>query len=879
MNGENCFHANQTIARYIRSLIPKDKLELVFRDFIEYDLLQGDFETFIFNFLSNIPDTKKTPLNCLLEMIHLSDGSQSTKRFNYHSLTYIPLLLLFPQFFGHETYTQSIALNDFYQYLSSHKTNNSEFFQKFIDYLINYDDELKIFVDYIANQIIYDFNHHSITESSTYLIILSNLLSSPSYRRHFCSSPHFNLTMYSLFQKSVIENDQLTRQFFATDSNSFDQQKKEVLNNVISSYHQQLSNILFTILQSESHEQGLEFIKFAINELPQYTVNNEFQMLGYNFEKVLIKIILKRDSSASFQPFSPYMSNSLIMIGPKETLAVPGEESWSNSYNQNSAEASRIIFGDNIKDIEKDKADWELLRAKISSQPSSVFSLLFFAAIQFMAYGTVEFLKTQRHYNILLSNLISKEKKKAVKKRIIQIEILLQLRKVRDDFYEFSDRILTFLQKTAQYDFHNKTLPARPPIAYQRLPEMVLDYPISAILHYGDSFAATQLSKLVTQISSLFMCSKFVRNPSICHNILKFFLEIANSDDKNISILIETETVIVQVFPTVFDFYNRVEKTGSSSEYYDKMNMRRPCIYLLTKWLEREMCRNYYINHYRDETDITFLACLTSDFANHVHRCNDAHDQLFGPKTKNSNPDPNDDDYMDPFFDELEEEFAYVEIHYKLIELIASFIPQAFNYKVISKHLAPTIFKVFYISCISADSKDTVESTIFFKCHDGSKYDPYFLILSAVKLVHFLGGQSNIIEDLTNEFKSYSLVSKSKVELIFDFLLSLVNKMDANLLVSLTTLISNISPQLQNETTDNLNVPESLLDPITYDILEDPQLLPTGTIISKSSLDSLICQKYFKDPHTNVEFDPSKVRPAVEKQKEIEAFLKKSERT
>ena len=53
MYGEKVIHANKTIATYIRSLIPKDKLELVFRDFIEYDLYEGEFETFIFDFLSN----------------------------------------------------------------------------------------------------------------------------------------------------------------------------------------------------------------------------------------------------------------------------------------------------------------------------------------------------------------------------------------------------------------------------------------------------------------------------------------------------------------------------------------------------------------------------------------------------------------------------------------------------------------------------------------------------------------------------------------------------------------------------------------------------------------------------------------------------------
>lgn len=859
---------NQTLVNFVQNLPITDKVSAL-KSLIIYDMQGGDFDDFILTLAPLIDFTKVSPLRLILEMGKLKDGTKNVQRFVDDACRYLPTLIQVPDLF-YSDYNMYMLFNEFVTYMRSH-VNELGYLQNVIRATINADNSSVTFFLQILQEFEKRFLQTKLAQSLEELTVFYNLLAIDEIRYALCQSPTFYQVMSNLFMKSVLPVGQGIldfNEYFGTEEN-LNMAKLSSLENLLSSYYLQLKNIMLLCCRTNTQEKTFNFIRYFFLDMKRRANDQSYWMARYNFECTLMEIsFIKRSEWAKSNPYTPYMQDTLAPMGDEYELSVVGRYSWVDPNNL-TLNAMKISYNDKDDEILEDERSWQQILSQVREQKPKPDSNFFFATLYAIDLSSVNFLNILEGIGRQLMIEPNHPLKKQFKQLSLSIQALLCLEFKSSKMIDFLKGAMKFLQTTAQYNSMTKKVPARPPIAYQRLPEYILSSCAKLIFFYHQvgllRNSNNELFEFIQMDSSLFMNKKYIRNPMIAKEIVQFFASIAREPmGRGNCHLIVTDTVIEEVYPAVVEFFSRVEKTGSHTEYYDKMNMRTPCLLLMEFWMQHRECRNYFIKHYKDQENANFLYFLLSDLTFYIQNCFGEISQL--------NESISQDDTRSRHFNiqkdnesirrNIKSEFSTVRDYFNLVTAIASFAPFAFFEERSASNIVKTTVTVLNTSIIPGKLHvDNPEEIQYDEHYFLSSFATFIsmLINNETVMKMFVDPKYGFTSDLLNRTMSIlENLSKQKRD-YSDVCRTFKRFVDAYNSVNILVL------------PDDVEIPFELTDPITYDLLLDPVTLPSGTVMNRSSVESL---PDLKDPIKQTPFTMEQLVVNAEIKKQAEEFFK-----
>ena len=567
---------------------------------------------------------------------------------------------------------------------------------------------------------------------------------------------------------------------------------------------------------------------------------------------------------------------------------------------------------------------------------------IFFAAHDAINNGSRRLVDLLKNLDMILYSTKNEIVKEYLRIDRLIIPILLTIECRMKNMIELLLESLRFIVKTSGYNFFTKKLSERPPIAYQRLPEHMLLNSIEILITYFylGRLNKNQLDEIIDLCSVLLSNKKFLRNPDTTRDIITLFANVSQAPaNQEISFLVIKDTIIKQSFFPVVEFYSRVEKTGTRTGYQDKMPMRIACLKLIDFWLQYQICRGYYREHYQNQISQKFLYHVVRDLGNFIQDCfsnieeirhgntllsltpmTEAEKVEYDKKVEEerkilkqkaleeirlanqkaekgegkflSEEDINiykyrtpeeeqehriqslrlqrksDDEVLSSIKEQrraLKVEFEYVKQYFNLINTILTFAPRAFNEEKVAHDIVNIVVAVFLKT-----TKDdlTVENPYELE------YDHNYFLPSCARFISMMTGNKTVMN------KTLDPTFKLDDELC-NKILDILEKMNkdhgsiySNECNSFKYFIETRNKMNVLILDPNVEIPDELCDPITYDLLIDPVLLPTGTVLNRTTLDRAI-ETGMKDPLTLATFDINEIKDAIEIKQKAEEFFKK----
>ncbi|OHS93356.1 hypothetical protein TRFO_40351 [Tritrichomonas foetus] len=862
---------NPTLANFVKNLPIVDKVTAL-QALVLYDTRNGQFDDFIYTIMPLVSfNPMVTPFSVLIGMISLQDGTPNVSRFVQDALKYIPTLISVPSLFC-ENYNENILFEEFVGFLHTNHAN-SDYVKYIINMSIQNEPSTCDFFSRVLNNFAYRFTQARLFDCLDYLTSFINILGVNQVRHAFVEAPHFYQIMTCLFQKSIFPGDSLGdfTEFFGNDPPKTIQNNKiHSLNTILSTYHQKLATIIRLCLFSETKLKTFEYIRSMLHQIQVNVSDIRFLMTSYNFEGALIHLaFIVQQKWLNSNPLTPYMPNSLAPMGDEPELALPGRESWVDAQNTANVSSFHNLMDDyDPAQLEQEKIQWEQIKANLHEEPDAA-SQFFFSTLKALDLVSSNFIEVITSLNRRIFFSIEPaiqehptpelfKEKKVLEDLIFCLSFLLNIEFKSSKTIELITYTLSYLQLTAQYDEINRQLPPNPPIAYQRLPEYILATVAKLVNFYNRQGMIREPFPLIRLFSILFSNLKYVRNPTIGHNIVSFFSDIA--ENKQNCYLIVANTVIELMYPAVVQFYSRLQMTGTHSEYYDKQNMRPSCVKLITFWLEHQECREYFQKNYNKDANRQFLFYLIEDTTFYVSNCLNAFIQIQEMKKNNENQES-----MQSIRHELENDFIRSKLWMKLLVSIAQFAPFAFKDDSIVMKFPQFVLFVL--------QKASEPNGLYIDNPEEIKYDPNYFLTAFANLASLLTYDQEVVSTFANENIGYR-------NGLIDSVLAALNRLprtqeyeDVTRRFSVfADLLKNIAAQNASIEINIDDAPEEFIDPILYVLMTDPYRLPTGTVIDKSTLDQVIMNG-LKDPLTTVIFKLEDVKPDTELKKRIDEWV------
>lgn len=929
---------DQYLVEFIRRL-PLTDVPQALKSLIQYDRQMIEFDLFIIELCSVVDFTKISPLKLILDMTHLSNTTPSVQRFVNDSCNYLAILIQSPDIF-YENYNYNLLLNDFVKYIYSIRSE-SQFIHNIIHNSITNDPSTAPFFLDTLKQFYDEFKKDKLSRCLDHLQIFHTLFSVQNLRLSFFQSRMCTEILTGLFSKSIFPNSDNFSEYF-NDGHQLDHASIEKLNSVLSSYYTTLLDIIILSLRSNTAPQALSFIRNFEKNVKDAVIFNfernrrmEMMLHGFmsppddkekiyydlmyeqaayfmNFESVLLLVAFKSQNKwHQIDAYTPYKLDSLTPLLQDHPLSVVGEYSW-HDLNATSLSDLNRAYEDKDEDIRADKEAWlnrqkELMNEKIDRPTSDFF---------FAAHKAIKLSSDSLHQELTESGNRLRSMKSPVAQEYIKINreiipIILCVECRRTKLINFLIETLRFMARTAQYNTMTKEVPKRPPIAYQHLPEYMLNSCVHLLTdyYYFRAINKEQLEQVIDLFSIIFMNKKYVRNPNTANVIVNFLAHVSQQPmNSEISFLLVKDTIIKQVYPQIVDFFSRVERTGTHSGYYDKIMMRQPCLQLMTFWFQHRICRQYYLHEYQTKPNVQFLYYLLGELAFFTQLCIDnitniktnefvltlkpmTEEEIAQIKANKKDDEWTDENYKNKTEEEkrehyiqgmrlsrksdkelhqiidderksLQSNFQYVQEIFNLVNTILSFIPSAFNEKQIAEQV---------VTMVSAVLSKVLTTDLSISNPHELKYDQNYFIGSYARFISMMTGNKNII-DLSMQPERN--LGNDLCEKVLDFLNSLNEKTghynyECNGLKRFIELRKQMDLLVLDP---NVEIPDELCDPITYELLTDPILLPTGTVLNRTTLIRTTGTQII-DPVQSKPFNMDEVKEAVDIKKKAQEFF------
>lgn len=454
------------------------------------------------------------------------------------------------------------------------------------------------------------------------------------------------------------------------------------------------------------------------------------------------------------------------------------------------------------------------------------------------------------------------------------------------------------IDAVSQLDDH-EFLQTKTPVPWKYYPEFMLEGIINYckfITNFRGCPLVDNHEKLLSFVEFsiiLLRCPELIGNPHMKAHLVEVLfigsLPMMNGEPGFISNIFNTNQLVIDnILYSLLDFYVMVEKTGASSQFYDKFNSRYYISVILEELWKNEIYREQLADYSRNNVDffIRFIARMLNDTTylldetfnelNLIHNYQRELEKRANGQPPNTEELGSDEELTNNLNSSERKAKSYVGLSNKTMELFKLFskqTPQGFELPEIVDRLAGMLNYNLQIMVGPKCSN--------LKVRDPMKYDfdPKRTLSDLCEIYCNLSNQGNFIVAVARDTRSFSLEYFKKAERI----LSTRTYTSPKVIENLIKFAQKADEQRQTDEDEELElgeVPDEFLDPLMFILMEDPVILPGSKIsIDRSTIKAHLLSDS-TDPFNRMPLKLEDVVEDVELKKKIQEFkrLKKAEK-
>nr|CAI6419271.1 AEL_HP1_G0007050.mRNA.1.CDS.1 [Saccharomyces cerevisiae] len=697
-------------------------------------------------------------------------------------------------------------------------------------------------------------------------------------------------------------------------------------------------------LQAE-HKVVIDRLFFIVDKLVRGSLNSRTDMISY-FAHIANKNHLRRADHPPFKELSSngFMSNITLLLvrfsQPFLDISYKKIDKIDANYFNNPSLFIDLSGETRLNsDFKEADAFYDKNRKTADSKPNFI-SDCFFLTLTYLHYGlggTLSFEEKMGSEIKALKEEIEKVKKIAANHDVFARFITAQLSKMEKalktteslrfalqgffahrslqlEVFDFICGASTFLIRVVdpehEFPFKQIKLPLIPdqigvenvdnadflrahaPVPFKYYPEFVVEGPVNYSLYiskYQTSpiFRNPRLGSFVEFTTMVLRCPELVSNPHLKGKLVQLLSVGAmpltdNSPGFMMDIFEHDELVNKNLLYALLDFYVIVEKTGSSSQFYDKFNSRYSISIILEElYYKIPSYKNQLIRQSQNNADffVRFVARMLNDLTflldeglsnlAEVHNIqNELDNRARGAPPTREEEDKELQTRLASASRQAKSSCGLADKSMKLFEIYSKDIPAAFVTPEIVYRLASML-------------NYNLESLVGPKCGELKVKDPQSYsfnpkdLLKALTTVYInLSEQSEFISAVAKDERSFN---RNLFVRAVDILGRKTGLASPEFIEKLLNFANKAEEQRKADEEEDLeygDVPDEFLDPLMYTIMKDPVILPASKMnIDRSTIKAHLLSDS-TDPFNRMPLKLEDVTPNEELRQRILCFKK-----
>ncbi|KAI5948688.1 ufd2 [Candida theae] len=445
------------------------------------------------------------------------------------------------------------------------------------------------------------------------------------------------------------------------------------------------------------------------------------------------------------------------------------------------------------------------------------------------------------------------------------------------------------ISKVSDLDDHD-FLKTKTPIPWKYYPEFLLE----GIINYT-KFSANfrgcplvlnedKLNLFVEFVTILLRCPELIGNPHMKANIVEILYigSLPRQDGHPgfmVSIFDRNELVTHNLLYSLLDFYVMVEKTGASSQFYDKFNSRYYISVILEELWKIPQYRLQLKDYSENNVDffIRFIARMLNDTTylldETFNLLNSIHDYQVEVKRRQTGNEPNEEMGNDETLNSnlegderrVKSLIALSNETMELFKLFTKEVPQGFVLPEIVDRLAGMLdYNLSVLVGPKCSNLKVAEPEKY-------KFEPKKILSDICEVYVNLSLQKGFVIAVSRDGRSFNVAYFKKAEDI----LTKRTFVDNRIINSLAIFAAKAEENRLVEESEELelgDVPDEFLDPLMFTVMEDPVVLPSSKIsIDRSTIKAHLLSDA-TDPFNRVPLKLEDVQDDVELKAKISAF-------
>ncbi|EGV62419.1 Ubiquitin conjugation factor E4 [Yamadazyma tenuis] len=383
----------------------------------------------------------------------------------------------------------------------------------------------------------------------------------------------------------------------------------------------------------------------------------------------------------------------------------------------------------------------------------------------------------------------------------------------------------------------------------------------------------------------LIRCPEILGNPHMKSNIIEIlFIGSLPMQDGSpgflADIFISNVLVRDNILYSLLDLYVMVEKTGASSQFYDKFNSRYYISVILEELWKNDVYKNQLTKYSTSNieffvrfiarmlNDTTYLLDETFNELNSIHNFQQEIKRRQGGQPGDEQEFGSTDDLLKNLQSSEKKAESYMGLSNKTMELFKLFtkhVPRGFMLPELVDRLAGMLD--YNLEAMLGPKASNL------KVEDPTKYhfNPREILQSLCEVYYNLAHEPEFVKAVARDARSFNVNWFYKAERI----LSTKTMTDSKTISRLVEFAKNAEKQRLEDENDELElgeIPDEFLDPLMFTLMEDPVILPSSRVsIDRSTIKAHLLSDS-TDPFNRVPLKLEDVLDDFELKDKIEAF-------
>jgi len=451
-------------------------------------------------------------------------------------------------------------------------------------------------------------------------------------------------------------------------------------------------------------------------------------------------------------------------------------------------------------------------------------------------------------------------------------------------YYSF---VCLYLMAVADPENKGMPLPKNAPLTFKVLPEYLVEDTTEFFLFLAkyspESLHLSNLQPVISFIVAFMANPDYIKSPHLRSKFAEFLYMItpevqAHSRTQSLEFLFySTPLVLNNLTKVLMDFYQEVENTGSSHQFYEKFNVRYHISMILKLVWENPTHRERIREESNNDSFIRFVNLLLNDT---TYLLDESLTLL--PEIRNFQEKQKDERAWNALTEDerKEQERNHQQNERRCQSLLFLAKETLVMLRYLTSDIPQPFLKPQIIDRLVAMLNYNVAQLVGPKCQELKVQDPEKYGFNPKELLSIIVGiyphlaHPTFIEAMAREGRSYNKSHFDKACGIFRrFGLKSLEEIEA-----LEKMVKEVEETKQRELEQEQelgDVPDEYLDPITYTPMSNPVLLPTsGVIVDRSTIETHLLSDTV-DPFNRKPLSIDMVQPVPELKEKIDKFFSK----